>query len=115
MRAGYAFWTWFLVVLRAGEAEQLIHRLLIGVGEGILVEVCRAHPTEVFDPFGLERLAAHQLGFVERGADPIAVVLVHLLAQLLADLAVGVEALAQLALERVLVALTRLDLAAGEL
>src|SRR4051812_8639894 len=99
----------------SGEAEELVHCLLICVGEWILIELRRADPAEIFYALGDQRTPFGERGFVERERDAIAVVLVDFFAGLLAEAPLGVEALAQLAAQRVLVVLAGLDLAAGKL
>src|SRR6476646_6298192 len=68
---GSTFFLGGMVPCLPRKAEELIHRLLVGVGEWILVEVGRGDPTEIFDALGVQRLALDERGFVERERDAI--------------------------------------------
>src|SRR5262249_32727616 len=98
----------------AGQAEQKIHRPLVGVGKLIAVELGRRHPSEIahaprHQPVLLEpRRIQHQL-------DRITDVFVSALAHLLADLDVGIEPFFELPAQRGAIVLTGFHAAAGEL
>src|SRR5262249_31663142 len=98
----------------AGQAEQKIHRALVGVGKLIAVELGGGNPAEISHP------PRHRPVLLEpRGVHPqparIPDISVPPLADFFADLALGVEPLFQLAAQRGAVVLPGFHATPGEL
>src|SRR5579871_2075692 len=91
------------------DAEQLIHRPLVSVGERILFELVGRHPAKVLHPFRLERPGLVEGCLVQRERHFVPIIRVVLLAQLAPDHSFRAEPFAQLAAERRFVALARFD------
>ena len=53
----------------ATDAEKLIHRPLIGIGELVLTKFRRSNPAEVTHALGADRTTGNQLGGIERQND----------------------------------------------